>query len=83
VSNVPGPRAPLQLGHLKLDQWYSIGQITHGATLNVTVWSYVDQLNLCVLSDPTVLDDAWRFVGHFEACLDEIEAAAVQQAPAN
>jgi WS/DGAT/MGAT family acyltransferase len=75
VSNVPGPRAPLQLGHLKLEQWYSIGQIAHGATLNVTVWSYVDQFNLSVLSDPTVLSDAWRLVDHFEAALVELEAA--------
>jgi diacylglycerol O-acyltransferase len=76
VSNVPGPRAPLQLGHLKLEQWFSIGQIAHGATLNVTAWSYVDQFNLSVLSDPQVLDDAWRLVDHFEASLAELEAAA-------
>jgi diacylglycerol O-acyltransferase len=76
VSNVPGPRAPLQLGQLKLVEWYSIGQIAHGATLNVTAWSYVDQFNLSVLSDPTVLNDAWRLVEHFEASLAELEAAA-------
>ena len=76
VSNVPGPRAPLQLGELKLEQWFSIGQITHGATLNVTAWSYVDQFNLSVLSDPQVLDDAWRLVDHFETSLVELEAAA-------
>jgi WS/DGAT/MGAT family acyltransferase len=76
ASNVPGPRAPLQLGQLKLEQWFSIGQIAHGATLNVTVWSYVDQFNLSVLSDPVVLDDAWRLVDQFEASLAELEAAA-------
>jgi len=47
-----------------------------GATLNVTVWSYVDQFNLSILSDPKVLDDAWRLVDHFEASLVELEAAA-------
>jgi diacylglycerol O-acyltransferase len=76
ASNVPGPRAPLQLGQLKLEQWFSIGQIAHGATLNVTVWSYVDQFNLSVLSDPVVLDDAWRLVDRFEASLAELEMAA-------
>jgi WS/DGAT/MGAT family acyltransferase len=76
VSNVPGPRAPLQLGHIKLEQWFSTGQIAHGATLNVTAWSYVDQFNLCVLSDPQVLDDAWQLVNRFEASLAELEAAA-------
>ncbi len=76
ASNVPGPRAPLQLGQLKLAEWYSIGQIAHGATLNVTVWSYVDQFNLSVLADPKVLDDAWQLVDKFEASLAELEAAA-------
>jgi diacylglycerol O-acyltransferase len=80
---VPGPRARLQLGQLKLDEWYSIGQIAHGAALNVTVWSYVDQLNLCVLADPKVLDDAWRLVDHFEASLVELETAARGRATAN
>jgi diacylglycerol O-acyltransferase / wax synthase len=83
VSNVPGPRTPLQLGQLKLAEWYSIGQIAHGAALNVTVWSYVDQLNLSVLADPKVLDDAWRLVSHFEASLAELEAAARERAAAN
>lgn len=79
ASNVPGPRAPLRLGQLKLAQWFSIGQLAHGAALNVTVWSYVDQFNLSVLADPTVLDDAWRVVDHFEASLVELEAAAVRE----
>lgn len=76
VSNVPGPREPLQLGQLKLVEWYSIGQVAHGATLNVTAWSYVDQFNLSVLADRKILDDAWRFVTCFETCLAELEAAA-------
>ena len=76
VSNVPGPRAPLRLGQLRLAEWYSIGQIAHGASLNVTAWSYVDQFNLSVLADPKVLDDAWRFVDRFDTCLAQLEAAA-------
>jgi len=75
VSNVPGPRAPLQLGGLKLEQWYSIGQLGHGVGLNVTAWSYVDQFNLSVLGEPAVLPDAWRFVHRFEAALDALEGA--------
>jgi hypothetical protein len=44
---------------------------------------YPDSYFLKPTPDPTVLDDAWRFVGHFEACLEELEAAAPQPAPAN
>ncbi len=76
LSNVPGPRAPLKLGNLRLAEWYSIGQLAHGAALNITVWSYVDQFNLCVLSDPTVLPDAWPLIHHFESGLAGLESAA-------
>jgi diacylglycerol O-acyltransferase len=82
VSNVPGPREPLKLGELKLERWFSIGQIAHGAALNVTVWSYVDQFNLSILSDPRVLRDAWRLMAHFEASLAELEAVAASAAHA-
>lgn len=51
VSNVPGPREPRYLGRWRVDQWFSTGQISHGATLNMTVWSYCDQFNLCVMAD--------------------------------
>ena len=82
ASNVPGPRAPLQLGKLKLEHWYSIGQITHGAALNVTVWSYIDQFNLCILADRALLPDAWKLMDHFEASIAELEAVAAQKAAA-
>ena len=82
ASNVPGPRAPLQLGKLKLAHWYSIGQITHGAALNVTVWSYIDQFNLCILADRALLPDAWKLMDHFEASIAELEAVAAQKAAA-
>ncbi len=77
VSNVPGPRSPFKLGNLKLDQWYSIGQLAHGAALNVTVWSYIDQFNLSILADPSVVKDAWRLMDHFESSLIALESAAV------
>jgi WS/DGAT/MGAT family acyltransferase len=75
LSNVPGPRAPLKLGNLRLAEWYSIGQLAHGSTLNVTVWSYVDQFNLSVLADPAVLPDAWQLVNHFESSIKALESA--------
>jgi WS/DGAT C-terminal domain len=41
----------------------------------VTVWSYVDQFNLSILADPTVLPDAWRLMDHFESSLKALESA--------
>jgi diacylglycerol O-acyltransferase len=82
ASNVPGPRVPLKLGQLKLESWFSIGQIAHGTALNVTVWTYVDQFNLSILCDPAVVPDAWRLMAHFEASLAELETVAAAAAPA-
>ena len=76
VSNVPGPREPRYLGRWRVDRWFSTGQITHGATLNMTVWSYGDQFNLCVLADAAAVPDTWELVHGFRTSLDELLAVA-------
>jgi WS/DGAT/MGAT family acyltransferase len=76
VSNVAGPREPLYLGRWRVDRWFSTGQLTHGATLNFTVWSYGDQFNLCVLADAAVVPDAWELIRGFRSSLDELLAVA-------
>jgi WS/DGAT/MGAT family acyltransferase len=72
VSNVPGPREPLYLGRWRLERWFSTGQLTHGATVNLTVWSYVDQFNLCVLADAVAVPDTWELMADFRSSLDEL-----------
>jgi hypothetical protein len=67
---------------VKLERWFSTGQIAHGCALNVTVWSYCDQLNLCILADSKVLSDTWTLMAHFEASLAELEALAASDASA-
>ena len=79
VSNVPGPRQPRYLGRWKVDSWFSTGQISHGATLNFTVWSYCDQFNLCVLADAVAVPDTWELVRGFRASLDELLVLARAQ----
>jgi diacylglycerol O-acyltransferase len=36
---------------------YSVGLIAAGAAVNITVWSYVDQLNISVLADDKTFKD--------------------------
>ena len=76
VSNVPGPREPRYLGRWRVEHWFSTGQISHGATLNMTVWSYCDQFNLCVLADAVAVPDTWELVRGFRSSLDELLAVA-------
>lgn len=80
VSNVPGPREPRYLGRWRVDQWFSTGQISHGATLNMTVWSYCDQFNLCVMADAVAVRNTWELLGGFRASHEELLAAARAQA---
>ena len=57
ISNVPGPREPGRVGGALVTEIYSVGPLTTGSGLNITVWSYVDQLNISVLSDGGTLED--------------------------
>ena len=66
LSNVPGPRKPLYWNKYKLENWYSTGQIIDGTCVNMTMWSYCDSVNLCILADKKVLPDGWLLFGYFK-----------------
>jgi diacylglycerol O-acyltransferase len=57
VSNVPGPRVRGEVAGAVVREIYSVGPLTAGSGMNITVWSYVDQLNISVLTDGATLDD--------------------------
>ena len=57
ISNVPGPRERGKVGGATVTEIYSVGPLTAGSGLNITVWSYVDQLNISVLADGATTDD--------------------------
>ena len=57
VSNVPGPRQYGRIAGAPLTDIYSVGPLTFGVGVNITVWSYVDQLNISVLADDATFDD--------------------------
>lgn len=68
ISNVPGPRERGKVGGATVTEIYSVGPITAGSGLNITVWSYVDQLNISVISDDATVDDPHEVT---DAMLDE------------
>lgn len=57
ISNVPGPREHGRVGSALVTEIYSVGPLTAGSGLNITVWSYVDQLNISVLTDGATVKD--------------------------
>ncbi len=57
VSNVPGPREHGHVGGATVSEIYSIGVLSAGSAFNMTVWSYVDQVDISVLSDDHTFKD--------------------------
>jgi WS/DGAT/MGAT family acyltransferase len=57
VSNVPGPRERGRIAGAPISELYSVGPVMAGCGMNITVWSYVDQLNLSVICDDLTVGD--------------------------
>ncbi|BBY55625.1 wax ester/triacylglycerol synthase family O-acyltransferase [Mycobacterium koreense] len=76
ISNVPGPREPGRVGGALVTEIYSVGPLTAGSGLNITVWSYVDQLNISVLADAATLKDPHEVTDAMVAEFIEIRRAA-------
>ena len=55
---------------------YSVGPLTDGQRLNITVWSYVDQLNISVSSDGATLEDPHELTHAMIEAFIEIRGAA-------
>jgi diacylglycerol O-acyltransferase len=71
-----GPRERGRVGGALVTQIYSVGPLTAGSGLNSTVWSYVDPLNISVLSDGTTLEDPHELTDAMVEAFIEICRAA-------
>ncbi|MEO3758260.1 wax ester/triacylglycerol synthase family O-acyltransferase [Mycobacterium sp. B14F4] len=76
VSNVPGPRHRGRIAGAVVTEIYSVGPLAAGSAMNVTVWSYVDQLNISVLCDDRAFDDVHEATEAFIGAFAEIRRAA-------
>ena len=85
LSNVPGPREPIYFNTYKLDSWFSTGQVFDGSCINITMWSYCEHANLCILADANVIEDGWvpfaYFVEELDQLCDLIPASTPEQQP--
>ncbi|WP_437126123.1 WS/DGAT/MGAT family O-acyltransferase [Mycolicibacterium frederiksbergense] len=76
ISNVPGPREQGKVGGATVTEIYSVGPLTAASGLNITVWSYVDQLNISVISDTETVKDPHEVTEAMVQELREIRHAA-------
>jgi diacylglycerol O-acyltransferase / wax synthase len=73
VSNVPGPQFPLYMAGAKLEANYPISVVTDGMGLNITVMSYLGQLDFGIVADREQMPDVWSLIGWLSDALDEIK----------
>lgn len=76
ISNVPGPRERGMFGGANISEIYSVGPLVAGSGMNITVWSYVDQLNVSVLTDDLTTDDPHEVTDAMIRSFVELRTAA-------
>lgn len=75
VSNVPGPRRRGHIGGAPVSEIYSVGVLSAGSAFNMTVWSYVDQVDIAVLSDDRTFDEPHEATSAVTRAFDELRRA--------
>ncbi|GBE67581.1 diacylglycerol O-acyltransferase [Mycobacterium sp. MFM001] len=76
VSNVPGPRERVHVEGVPVSEFYSVGILSAGSALNITVWSYADQLDISVLSDDRTFNDVHEVTDALVHAFGETRRAA-------
>jgi diacylglycerol O-acyltransferase / wax synthase len=76
ISNVAGPRERGRFGGAPVSEIYSVGPLPPGCGINVTVWSYVDQLNISVIADDETLCDTHEMTDAMISAFVEMRGAA-------
>ncbi len=75
VSNVPGPPVPLYLAGARVEHIFPVGPLNMGMGMNVTVFSYLDSIDVGVQGDPALVDDTWALIDAAAAELEKLVAA--------
>lgn len=76
VSNVPGPRLRGNIGGAPVSEIYSVGVLSAASAFNMTVWSYVDQLDIAILSDDQTFTDIHEATTAMVRAFADIRSAA-------
>jgi diacylglycerol O-acyltransferase len=76
ISNVPGPPFPLYLAGARLARMYPMGPLILGAGLNITVFSYQENLDFGFLTCPETAPETDRIADGVPLALEELERGA-------
>ncbi len=81
ISNVPGPKTPLYWSGARLEGLYPVSIVTDGQALNITLTSYLDNLEFGLIGCRRSVPHLQRMLGHLEDSLAELERAAGIRSP--
>ena len=76
ISNVPGPKQPLYWNGARLTGMYPVSIPVDQVALNITLTSYVDQLEFGLTACRRTLPSMQRLLDYIESGLRELEVAA-------
>ena len=72
ISNVPGPQIPLYLAGAKMLANYPVSIIIHGVALNITVQSYMGQLDFGLISCRRAMPDVKELAQHLTRAMETL-----------
>jgi diacylglycerol O-acyltransferase len=81
ISNVPGPPVPLYFAGARVETMYPVSVITDGLGMNITVFSYQDELNFGIIVDRETVPDVWDIIGWLSDSLDDLVATIPTEKP--
>jgi WS/DGAT/MGAT family acyltransferase len=76
ISNVPGPPFPLYFAGAKLVSLFPMGPVMEGAGLNITVISYMEDIDIGLMVCREAVPDVWDMAADIEESLAELKKAA-------
>lgn len=76
ISNVPGPPFPLYCAGARIEALLPMGPLLYGTGINVTVFSYLDQIGFGFLTCKEVVPGHWDLADGIRESLAELVAAA-------
>ena len=71
TSNVPGVPIPVYFGGARMEAQFAFGPMS-GAAANITLLSYLDEVQIAINSDPAAIPDPDVFASCIREGLDEI-----------
>jgi len=80
ISNVPGPPMPLYFAGARLTALFPLGPIFDGAALNITVLSYMDDVDWGFIANPDTVPGLWDLADAVPEALAQLKKAAEAKA---